>query len=262
MPPAWPRLPFEEWRATCDTIHLHAQVLGKIAQVLAPPEPEFQHVALRLSGRGWETRPLPAPNGSGAVTLALDLRAHEVGRRHERRRARRVPLTPTARSARSRSTCSPLSAHSRVSRDQADAERGALDDPARRGRGARDLRDRADRALPRGRAAGRARAGGAARAARRPEDAGQRVVGLLRPGGELGRRGAVGVARLVAGRRPLPARRLLRLRDAAYSKAARAGTRSSASSCCRGTTCSKRRPARDRRAFLATSPTAFGQAGA
>jgi hypothetical protein len=95
MPPAWPRLPFEEWRATCDTIHLHAQVLGKIAQVLAPQEPDFQHVALRLSGRGWETRPLSSPNGSGAVTLALDLRAHEVVIDASGSETRRVPLTPS-----------------------------------------------------------------------------------------------------------------------------------------------------------------------
>jgi hypothetical protein len=34
--------------------------------VLAPPEPQLQHAALRLSARGWETLALPAPDGSGA----------------------------------------------------------------------------------------------------------------------------------------------------------------------------------------------------
>ena len=31
-----------------------------------------------LTGRGWETRALPAPDGSGAFTAALDLRSHEA----------------------------------------------------------------------------------------------------------------------------------------------------------------------------------------
>jgi hypothetical protein len=52
-------------------------VLGKLAAKLAPPEPELQHAALRLTARGWETTPLPAPDGSGAVVVALDLRTHE-----------------------------------------------------------------------------------------------------------------------------------------------------------------------------------------
>ena len=55
----WPALPYEQWRDTCDTLHGHAQVLGKLAAALAPPEPELQHAALRLGARGWETLPLP-----------------------------------------------------------------------------------------------------------------------------------------------------------------------------------------------------------
>src|SRR6266853_596569 len=61
MPTEWPALPYEAWSATCDTLHSHTQVLGKLAAALAPPEPQLQHAALRLSGRGWETLPLPAP---------------------------------------------------------------------------------------------------------------------------------------------------------------------------------------------------------
>ena len=63
---------------TCDTLHAHTQVLGKLAARLAPPEPELQHAALRLTARGWETAPLPAPDGSGALVVALDLRVHEA----------------------------------------------------------------------------------------------------------------------------------------------------------------------------------------
>jgi hypothetical protein len=94
MASAWPALPYEAWSATCDTLHAHTQVLGKLAVTLAPPEPQLQHGALRLTARGWETAPLPAPDESGAVVVALDLRTHEALVEHVDGRERRVPLTP------------------------------------------------------------------------------------------------------------------------------------------------------------------------
>src|SRR3954470_7394423 len=69
-------------------------MLGKLAVALAPPEPELQHAALRLSGRGWETAPLPAPDGSGALVVALDLHTHHAVAEHSDGRARRIPLSP------------------------------------------------------------------------------------------------------------------------------------------------------------------------
>jgi hypothetical protein len=89
-----PALPYDEWRETCDTLHAHSQVLGKLAVVLAPPEPQLRHAALRLTARGWETAPLPAPDDSGAIVAALDLRSHEVVVEHNARRAVRIPLMP------------------------------------------------------------------------------------------------------------------------------------------------------------------------
>lgn len=94
MSSEWPAVPYEAWGATCDTLHAHAQVLGKLAAALAPPEPQLQHAALRLSARGWETLPLPAPDGSGALVAALDLRTHEAVAEHSDGRVRRVALTP------------------------------------------------------------------------------------------------------------------------------------------------------------------------
>jgi hypothetical protein len=95
MASGWPAIPaYEEWSATCDTIHAHTQVLGKLAVALAPPEPELQHAALRLTARGWETAPLPAPDASGAIVVALDLHAHESVVEHSDGRGRRIALTP------------------------------------------------------------------------------------------------------------------------------------------------------------------------
>jgi hypothetical protein len=87
-------LHYEDWAETCDTLHAHTQVLGKLAVVMAPAEPQLQHAALRLTTRGWETLPLPAPDGSGALVVALDLHAHEAVVEHSDGRAERTPLGP------------------------------------------------------------------------------------------------------------------------------------------------------------------------
>src|SRR6478735_5407115 len=92
--PAWPALPYQAWSATCDTLHAHTQVLGKLAAALAPPEPQLQHAALRLTARGWETLPLPAPDGSGSFVAALDLHRHEAVCEHSDGRGASVPLGP------------------------------------------------------------------------------------------------------------------------------------------------------------------------
>src|SRR5271170_1169750 len=90
----WPALSYAQWSETCDTLHAHTQVLGKLAVALAPPEPQLQHAALRLTARGWETAPLPAPDGSGALVVALDLRTHEAVVEHSDGRVRRIALIP------------------------------------------------------------------------------------------------------------------------------------------------------------------------
>jgi len=90
----WPAVNYEQWRETCDTLHAHTQVLGKLAAKLAPPEPQLQHAALRLTARGWETLPLPAPDRSGSLVVVLDLRSHKAVVEHSGGRTARVPLAP------------------------------------------------------------------------------------------------------------------------------------------------------------------------
>src|SRR5437868_13516918 len=94
MPPAWPPIAYERWQPTCDTLHAHTQLLGKLAVALAPPEPQLQHAALRLTARGWETLPLPAPDGSGVFVVALDLHRHEALVEHSDGREEHIALTP------------------------------------------------------------------------------------------------------------------------------------------------------------------------
>ena len=90
----WPAVSYEQWNETCDTLHAHCQVLGKLAVRLAPPERQLQHAALRLTARGWETVPLPAPDGSGSLVVVVDLHAHETVIEHSNGRVERVALTP------------------------------------------------------------------------------------------------------------------------------------------------------------------------
>jgi hypothetical protein len=94
MTELWPAISYDQWGATCDTLHAHTQVLGKLAVELAPPEPELLHAALRLTARGIETGTLRAPDGSGSLVVALDLHAHEAVVEHSRGSAQRVPLVP------------------------------------------------------------------------------------------------------------------------------------------------------------------------
>src|SRR3569833_3704886 len=94
MPSPWPPVSYEIWAPPCDTLHAHSQVLGKLAVAVAPPEPELQHAALRLTARGLETAPLPAPDGAGAFVAALDLHRHEAVAEHSDGSERRIPLAP------------------------------------------------------------------------------------------------------------------------------------------------------------------------
>src|SRR5436309_3530150 len=94
MPTEWAPISYDCWRETCDTLHAHTQLLGKLAVALAPPEPELQHAALRLTARGWETAALPAPDGSGALVFALDLHVHEALVEHSDGPMSRIALAP------------------------------------------------------------------------------------------------------------------------------------------------------------------------
>lgn len=88
----WPAIPYEHWVETSETLHALTQLLGKVAVALAYPEPQLQHAALRLTARGWETAPLPAPDGSGTLVVLLDLRTHQAEVEHSGGGVHRFPL--------------------------------------------------------------------------------------------------------------------------------------------------------------------------
>lgn len=55
----WPRLAFDEWRETGETLHMWTQVVGKLNVELAPFVNQLWQTALQLTARGLTTGPLP-----------------------------------------------------------------------------------------------------------------------------------------------------------------------------------------------------------
>jgi hypothetical protein len=72
----WPALPLDAWRPTRDTLHMYAQVVGKLKLALLPMEPQWGQVPFYVTSRGLTTSPLPY--GSRTFSVTFDLIAHEL----------------------------------------------------------------------------------------------------------------------------------------------------------------------------------------
>jgi hypothetical protein len=72
----WPALPYDAWKDTYATLHMWAQMVGKIALALAPPVNHCWGVALHVTSRGLATRPL-AHTGR-FFTLEFDFISHRL----------------------------------------------------------------------------------------------------------------------------------------------------------------------------------------
>ena len=55
----WPALPYEEWRDTCQTLHLWTQIVGKVRMALSPFLNHWWHVTLYVTPRGLTTSAIP-----------------------------------------------------------------------------------------------------------------------------------------------------------------------------------------------------------
>lgn len=56
---SYPALPLEEWKDTKQTLHLYAQIIGKIRMELTPPQNHWWHVPLYVNTRGIGTGSIP-----------------------------------------------------------------------------------------------------------------------------------------------------------------------------------------------------------
>jgi hypothetical protein len=88
----WPSLPLDSWKSTCDTLHLYAQVVGKIRLALTPAEPEWAHVPLYVTARGLTTSPIRT--GERVFQLDFDFVAHTLEVVVSDGGMRSIPLVP------------------------------------------------------------------------------------------------------------------------------------------------------------------------
>ncbi len=70
----WPALPLEEWSATCDTLHMWTQIVGKVRLELSPFENHWWHSTLYVSPRGLTTSAIPY--GPGLFEIQFDFIDH------------------------------------------------------------------------------------------------------------------------------------------------------------------------------------------
>ncbi len=72
----FPPLALADWRATRDTLHRYARVLGAIRAALTPKQKHWWHISLRVAPSGITTTEIPA--GNKRFDLRLDLIAHRL----------------------------------------------------------------------------------------------------------------------------------------------------------------------------------------
>lgn len=72
----WPALPYDEWRETRNTLHMYAQVIGKLRLALSPFEPQWGNVPFYVTARGLTTSTIPV--GDRAIDAEFELTTHEL----------------------------------------------------------------------------------------------------------------------------------------------------------------------------------------
>lgn len=88
----WPALPYEEWRDTCQTLHLWTQVVGKVRMELSPFLNHWWHVALYVTSRGLTTSAIPYRGGIFEVTF--DFVEHNLFIHTSEGTTKSLPLIP------------------------------------------------------------------------------------------------------------------------------------------------------------------------
>ncbi len=72
----WPPLPLGPWAETNATLHMWAQIVGKIRLIESPPINHAWHSTLYVTSRGLTTSPVP--HDSKADQLDFDFIDHAV----------------------------------------------------------------------------------------------------------------------------------------------------------------------------------------
>jgi Family of unknown function (DUF5996) len=75
--PLLPALPLQEWAATKNTLHLWAQIVGKVRMASSAPRNHWWHVPLYVDVRGLTTRRLHSPQGR-TFQIDFDFLDHQL----------------------------------------------------------------------------------------------------------------------------------------------------------------------------------------
>ncbi len=72
----WPALPFDEWKNTCEALHLWKQIIGKYRLSHTPRINHSLHATLYVTPRGLTSGPVPDRNTS--ISVSLDFIDHKL----------------------------------------------------------------------------------------------------------------------------------------------------------------------------------------
>jgi len=89
---AWPALDYHAWKDTLETLHLWAQIVGKVRLAQSPWINHSWHATLYVTGRGLTTGLVP--HGTRLFEIELDLLDHGLHVRTVDGPGRYVPLAP------------------------------------------------------------------------------------------------------------------------------------------------------------------------
>src|SRR5262245_59676012 len=90
--PAWPALPYSEWKETCTTLHLWTQIVGKIRLASTPWLNHSWHVPLYVNARGLTTSPIP--HDMRVFEMTFDFLAHALDIQVSDGARRQIELQP------------------------------------------------------------------------------------------------------------------------------------------------------------------------
>jgi hypothetical protein len=90
--PSWPELPYKAWHDTCATLHLWAQIVGKVRLARTPWLNHSWHATLYVTDTGLTTSPIP--HAAQSFEIAFDFIAHELDLSTSSGTRRKIQLRP------------------------------------------------------------------------------------------------------------------------------------------------------------------------
>lgn len=89
---SWPQLPYEGWSDTLDTLHMWAQIIGKVKLKLTPWTNHSWHVTFAVTSAGLTTGPIPS--GRHCIEICFDFVRHRLEVLNEIGEQRTIELAP------------------------------------------------------------------------------------------------------------------------------------------------------------------------